>query len=112
MRGYKGAAAAGAVVAYLAAVIEFDTQHIWHPYTSMTSPLPAYGVRSARGVRLMLDDGRELVDGMSSWWCAIHGYNHPVLNAALRERRITIQDAEQALGPYRQKVSAWVDKIY
>ena len=64
----------------------FDRQHIWHPYTSMQDPLPCYPVVAARGVTLQLADGRELVDGMSSWWAAIHGYNHPRLNRALTEQ--------------------------
>jgi adenosylmethionine-8-amino-7-oxononanoate aminotransferase len=60
-----------------------DKKHIWHPYSAMGSDMPVYPVESAHGVRLKLTDGRELIDGMSSWWCVIHGYNHPVMNAAL-----------------------------
>jgi len=60
-----------------------DQQHIWHPYSAMHSDLPIYQVDSAKGVRIKLKDDRELIDGMSSWWCAIHGYNHPEMNAVL-----------------------------
>ncbi|WP_461515710.1 adenosylmethionine--8-amino-7-oxononanoate transaminase [Porticoccus sp.] len=65
-------------------IATIDQQHIWHPYSSLTNPFPAYQVDSADGVRLKLADGRELIDGMASWWCVIHGYNHPTLNAALQ----------------------------
>jgi adenosylmethionine-8-amino-7-oxononanoate aminotransferase len=66
--------------------LEFDRQHIWHPYTSMSQPLPTWPVVAARGCELELASGEWLVDGMSSWWAAIHGYNHPRLNAALERQ--------------------------
>lgn len=71
-------------------LLEYDQQHLWHPYTSIENPLPVYGVESASGVRLRLKDGRELIDGMSSWWAVIHGYSNPVLNSVLKEQIDTL----------------------
>ncbi len=65
-------------------LLDFDRAHVWHPYASMTSPGPTQLVTSAKGVRLRLLDGREVIDAMSSWWCAIHGYRHPTLDAAAK----------------------------
>ncbi|MFT6915782.1 MAG: adenosylmethionine-8-amino-7-oxononanoate aminotransferase [Motiliproteus sp.] len=66
--------------------MRFDQQHIWHPYSSMTDPQPVYPVASAQGAYLHLADGRQLLDGMSSWWSAIHGYGNPALNAAAKQQ--------------------------
>ncbi|MEV0063579.1 adenosylmethionine--8-amino-7-oxononanoate transaminase [Nocardia sp. NPDC050718] len=60
-----------------------DAEHVWHPYGGFPATTEPLVVASAAGTRLTLADGRELVDGMSSWWAAVHGYRHPVLDAAL-----------------------------
>ena len=71
-------------------LLTIDQNHIWHPYASMIDAPPVYPVVSAEGVRLKLADGRELIDGMASWWSVIHGYNHPVLNDAAKQQLDTM----------------------
>ena len=66
--------------------LDFERQHVWHPYAALQGAMSAWPVRSAEGVRITLEDGRELIDGMASWWSVIHGYNHPVLNDAARQQ--------------------------
>ncbi|CAB9528044.1 Biotin biosynthesis bifunctional protein BioAB [Seminavis robusta] len=67
-------------------IIDLDQQHVWHPYAAMPNGVRCFPVHSAKGVEIELTDGRTLVDGMSSWWAAIHGYNHPVLNNAATQQ--------------------------
>lgn len=66
--------------------LEFDSQHLWHPYTNVTKPGLIHLVKSAKGVRLTLEDGTQLIDGMSSWWSAIHGYGQPSITNAVKKQ--------------------------
>jgi adenosylmethionine-8-amino-7-oxononanoate aminotransferase len=67
-------------------LLALDADRVWHPYAALPAAMPSLPVESAQGVRLALADGRELIDGMASWWCAIHGYGHPALDAAVRRQ--------------------------
>lgn len=66
--------------------LQFEQAHVWHPYAPMQGAIVPYPVKSASGVRLHFHDGRSVIDGMSSWWCAIHGYNVPELNQAIEDQ--------------------------
>lgn len=70
--------------------IQFDADHLWHPYTSTSNPLPCQGVTSAQGIHLTLDDGRKVIDAMASWWSVVHGHNVPELNDALIQQAQTL----------------------
>lgn len=67
-------------------LLRFDREHLWHPYTSTTNPLPVYLVESAKGVYLKRPNGEEMIDGMASWWSAIHGYRHEAIDAAIKHQ--------------------------
>lgn len=73
-------------VAFSERLAELDRNHLWHPYAPLPAAMAALPVRSAKGVYLELFDGRRLIDGMASWWCVIHGYRHPKINAAIRDQ--------------------------
>lgn len=100
----------------------FDAQHIWHPYTSMTQALPVYGVVSAQGCELTLDNGKVLVDGTSSWWSCVHGYSHPTILAAMQKQLtqlshvmfggITHQPAIEVSKRLVQMTSANLSKVF
>ena len=66
--------------------LAFERKHVWHPYSTLVNPPPVFPVVGAEGCRIQLADGRELIDGMASWWSAIHGYKHPALDAAIQEQ--------------------------
>ena len=65
---------------------KLDQEHVWHPYAAMPATVPCFPVKSASGCQIELMDGTTLVDGMSSWWACIHGYNHPILNKAAKDQ--------------------------
>lgn len=65
---------------------ELDREYLWHPYTSFTNSSPVFPVRRAQGVHIELADGKKLIDGMSSWWSVLHGYNHPAINKAITDQ--------------------------
>ncbi|MCU4674467.1 adenosylmethionine--8-amino-7-oxononanoate transaminase [Catenovulum sp. 2E275] len=102
--------------------VAFDKNHIWHPYTSLTQPLPVYGISHAKANKLYLENGKALIDGMSSWWAAVHGYNHPKLNQALIEQSqkmahvmfggITHQPAVELCKKLVELTPAGLDKVF
>jgi adenosylmethionine-8-amino-7-oxononanoate aminotransferase len=102
--------------------LQFDHDHIWHPYTSLAKPLPVYPVTSAHGCQLQLENGQHLIDGTASWWSAVHGYNHPVLNSAVTTQLakmshvmfggITHQPAVDLAKQLCQMLPAGLDRVF
>ncbi|WP_417712792.1 adenosylmethionine--8-amino-7-oxononanoate transaminase [Pseudophaeobacter arcticus] len=66
--------------------LEFDQQHLWHPYTNVAKPGPTFVVKEAEGVHITLEDGTRLIDAMSSWWCMMHGHRHPAITQAIHDQ--------------------------
>jgi adenosylmethionine-8-amino-7-oxononanoate aminotransferase len=66
--------------------LEFDQQHLWHPYTNVAKPGPTFVVKESEGVYLTLEDGTRLIDAMSSWWCMMHGHRHPAITGAIHDQ--------------------------
>lgn len=66
--------------------LEFDQQHLWHPYTNVAKPGPTFVVKEGEGVHILLEDGTRLIDAMSSWWCMMHGHRHPAITSAIHEQ--------------------------
>ncbi|MEI6895498.1 MAG: adenosylmethionine--8-amino-7-oxononanoate transaminase [Colwellia sp.] len=103
-------------------LLRIDRENVWHPYTSMSEPLPSYLVESAQGVMINLASGEQLIDGMSSWWSVLHGYNHPTLNKALQAQAakmshvmfggLTHQSAITLCEKLVQLTPAGLDKVF
>ncbi|MEC7668767.1 MAG: aminotransferase class III-fold pyridoxal phosphate-dependent enzyme, partial [Pseudomonadota bacterium] len=70
--------------------IDFDARHLWHPYTNVLAPGPMHRITKAEGVWLTRDDGGQMIDAMSSWWCAVHGHRHPAITGAMHAQIDTL----------------------